>query len=512
MTTPKLSRRAFLGTLLGGSVAVSASGCSSAIDYLTKPDLPDSLQPPGGSERHPIAHLLNRAAFGPRPGQIAEVEKMGREKWINRQLDYKELSDTTADWRVRRYDTLKLHSSDLLGFARGADRDYVMGELARSTLVRAIHSERQLYEVLVRFWSEHFSIYQYKNPDVMLLKTVDDREVVRPHALGKFKDMLKASAHSPAMLYYLDNNLNEKSHPNENYAREIMELHTLGVDGGYTEQDVVEVARCFTGWTVNGRGHFEYQDEWHDKGEKLVLGEIIPANGDKSDGDRVLQILLNHPSTARFVCTKLVRRFIADDPPANIIEACVQTWQSSGGDIRRVVKTLLMHEDFDNAPPKYKRPFEFVVSLLRSLNADYSGDYELVQRLETIGQRPFTWVTPDGFPDEMDAWSNALIKYWNFSQDTVNFKNDGYENRVDGAKIDIWHIAEHVDVEDDADAMLKFFGRLMLKRDLSDAEAQALHDFLYAESNQLNLDKDKNRQQMINTLAILTSAPAFMYR
>ena len=512
MRSLKLSRRAFLGTLLGGTVAVSASGCSDVIDYLTRPDLPASLQPPGGSERHPIAHLLNRAAFGPRPGQIAEVEKMGREKWIDRQLDYKKLGDGTVDWRVRRYDTLKLHSSDLLGFARRTDREFVAGELARATLVRAIHSERQLYEVMVLFWSEHFSIYQYKNPDVMLLKTVDERDVIRPYALGKFSNMLKASAHSPAMLYYLDNNLNEKTHPNENYAREIMELHTLGVDGGYTEQDVVEVARCFTGWTVNNRGHFAYNDEWHDKGEKLVLGEVIPADGDKSDGNRVLDILVNHPSTARFVCTKLVRRFVADDPPPNIIEACFETWQTSNGDIRRVLKTLLMHEDFDNAPPKFKRPFEFVVFLLRSLNADYSGDYELVERLETMGQRPFTWVTPDGFPDEMAAWSNGLLKYWNFAQDVVNFKEDGYTSRVDGTEIDIWHIAEHVDVEDDSVAMLKFFGRLILKRDLNDAEAQALNDFLYSESSKLNLKDNDHRRQMINTLGLLTSVPAFVYR
>ncbi len=512
MAGSKISRRAFLGTLVGGSVAVSASGCSSVIDRLTKPDLPDSLQPPGGSERHPIAHLLNRAAFGPRPGQIAEVEKMGREKWIDRQLDYKNLSDTTVDWRVRRYDTLKLQSSDLLGFARRTDREYVAGELARATLVRAIHSERQLYEVMVRFWSEHFSIYQYKNPDVMLLKTVDERDVIRPHALGKFKDLLKASAHSPAMLYYLDNNLNEQSHPNENYAREIMELHTLGVDGGYTEQDVVEVARCFTGWTVNSRGHFEYNAEWHDAGEKLVLGEVIPAGGDQSDGDRVLEILINHPSTARFVCTKLVRRFVADEPPQNIIEACLQTWTASNGDIKRVLKTLLMHSDFDNAPPKFKRPFEFVVSLLRSLNGDYSGDYELVDRLERMGQRPFTWVTPDGFPDEMSAWANGLLKYWNFAQDVVNFKEDSYTNRIDGTDVDIWHIAEHVDVEDDSAAMLKFFGRLILKRDLSDDEAQKLSDFLYSESSTLNLKDDDDRQQMINTLGLLTASPAFVYR
>ena len=198
--------------------------------------------PPGGDARHPIAHLLNRATYGPKPGQIEDVEKMGRERWIDRQLDYKRIDDNRLDWRLRRYDSLNFNARDLLSFA--GDADYIAGQLAQATLVRAVFSKRELYEVMVGFWTDHFSIYHFKD-ECEFLKTVDDREVIRPHALGKFYDILNASAHSPAMLYYLDNVVNEKSHPNENYAREIMELHTLGVDGGYTEQDIQEVARCF---------------------------------------------------------------------------------------------------------------------------------------------------------------------------------------------------------------------------------------------------------------------------
>ncbi|MBI5959737.1 MAG: DUF1800 domain-containing protein, partial [Chloroflexi bacterium] len=321
--TARLTRRALLLAAMLGT-----AGCSTVVNRLTEPDIPDTLKPPGGAARHPVAHLLNRAAFGPRPGQIEQVEKMGKESWLDRQLDYQDIDDDRVGWRLRRYDSLKLNHRDLLSFRGGDDKNYLQNELAVAALVRAVYSDRQLYEVMVGFWSDHFSLYHYKD-EVAMLKTADDREVIRKHALGHFGDLLRASAHSPAMLIYLDNVLNEKSHPNENYAREIMELHTLGVEGGYTEQDVQEVARCFTGWSVDGRGEFEFKDEWHDPGEKTVLGHVITAGGGKDDGDRVLDILIDHPNTARFVCTKLARRFISDDPPAGVIDSCVASWQAT---------------------------------------------------------------------------------------------------------------------------------------------------------------------------------------
>jgi hypothetical protein len=505
MVQPKLSRRAFLGTILGGSVVLATSGCSNVIDRMTRPELPDTLNPPSGLNRNPIAHLLNRAAFGPRPGQIEAVTRMGRERWLDRQLNWRDLKDDKLDWRLRRYDTIKFKPRDLLAFDRGQDREFVAGELGRTTLLRAIHSERQLYEVMVGFWSDHFSIYQFKNAEVTLLKPVDDREVIRKHALGKFKDLLTASAHSPAMLYYLDNAINEKTHPNENYAREIMELHTLGVDGGYTETDVLEVARCFTGWTVNQRGEFVFRDEWHDTGEKQVLGHTIPAGGGKDDADRVLRIVLDHPSTAQYICTKLARRFVADDPPPAIISACVETWRGNDGDIRKVLKTLLTHPEFDVAPPKLKRPFEFVVSLLRAVNADYNGHIALLEHLENMGHRPFSWVTPDGYPDVASGWTNAVLKYWNFAMDAL-------QGKIKGVKIDVWDIADHVNVEQSADEMLKFFGRLSLSRDLTDSEAQILQGFMYNHRSRLDLRESDNQKQMLLTLGLMLSAPAFLMR
>lgn len=495
----KLTRRSFLGATLA---ATAAAGCSPLIDQLAHEGLPESLNPPGGGTRHPIAHLLNRATYGPRPGQIENVERMGRNQWLNQQLNYRDIDDNRLDWRLRRYDSLNFIPKDLLSFE--GDADYIAGEVAQATLVRAVFSRRELYEVMVGFWSDHFSIYHFKD-ECEFLKTVDDREVIRPHALGKFYNLLRASAHSPAMLFYLDNTVNEQSAPNENYAREIMELHTLGVEGGYTEQDIKEVARCFTGWGMNNDGEFRFRGDWHDDEPKTVLGQRIHnPNEGKQDGEDVIRLLADHPSTQRYVSTKLVRRFVADDPPPAIVDACVAAWQASDGDIKVILRTILTHPDFDQAPPKLKRPFELLVSILRATNANYNGDYDLIKRLETMGHRPFNWVTPDGYPDVADAWQNNLYHYWKLELDAA-------QARLPGVDIDLWGIADHVNVEDNDTDMLAFFGRLLLKRDLHNAEQEALRGFM-RDNGRLHLNNDDDRSHMQHTLGMLMSSPAFQYR
>ncbi len=496
----KLSRRAFLGSILG---AAAVSGCSRVIDDLAQPDLPDQLILPGGTERHPIAHLLHRAAYGPRPGQVEEVERMGRDRWLERQLKYRDIDDNALDWRLRRYDTLNMIPRDIMSFT--GDRDEVTMELAQATLVRAIFSERQLYEVMVGFWSNHFSIYHFKD-NVTLLKTIDDREVIRRHALGRFGNMLRASAHSPAMLLYLDNTVNEKSHPNENYAREIMELHTLGVDGGYDERDIQEVARCFTGWTITERGEFTFNEDWHDDGAKVVLGHRIPSGGGKDDADRVLDILIAHPSTAQFVCTKLVRHFVADDPPPEMVATCVQTWSETEGDIKAILRTLFNHPEFDNAPFKFKRPFELLVSMLRASNANYNGDTGLIDRLERMGHRPFAWVTPDGYPDNATIWANGILRHWQLADDALH-------NRLPGVGVDVWDIAEHVEIRNDFNDMLQFYARLFLKRDLT-APEQAIFQTFYSDGGQYSRDlgRDANHDRMTETLVLMLQHEAFQWR
>jgi uncharacterized protein (DUF1800 family) len=491
----KVTRRAFLGWLVVGS-----AGCSRVIDEYTLPDLPERLVLPTGLGRNPMAHLLNRATYGPRPEQILEVERLGQSEWLAQQLDYRDIEDGDLELRLRRYDTLKLMSRDLVSFKSGDDRRFVADELAAATLMRAIYSRRQLYEVMVGFWSDHFSLYHFKDR-VASLKTVDDREVIRPHALGKFGDMLRASAHSPAMLVYLDNVLNEKSHPNENYAREIMELHTLDVEGGYTEQDIQEVARCLTGWSVDRRGGFEYRSEWHDDGEKVVLGHVIPSGGGKGDGDRVLAILIDHPSTAQFVCTKLVRRLVADDPPANLVADCVTTWQATGGDLRQVVQTIFTHSEFPPAPLKLKRPFELLVSLLRATNAQYDGSSDVIYRLDRLGHRPFGWITPDGYPDTALEWSGNLLGRWNLCLDVLN----GEQSGVDIDFGDLVKLGQESSASDDA---LQFFGRLFLKRDLEVAEARALIQAAGGKS----LAWDSERADIQNMVGVLAASPAFQWR
>ena len=219
----------------------------------------------------------------------------------------------------------------------------IPNELRQATLMRQLYSKRQLYEIMVEFWSDHFNIFIEKG-NGFYLKTVDDREVIRKHALGSFRDLVWASAHSPAMMIYLDNQANEKSHPNENYARELMELHTLGVDGGYTQKDVMELARCLTGWNVKEHfwlGDFVFKEDLHDTGEKNVLGLSIQPSGIK-EAEQVIEMLVTHPSTAKFISTKLARRFIADDPPQELIEKAAQTFLDTKGDIKSVLRVILL--------------------------------------------------------------------------------------------------------------------------------------------------------------------------
>jgi hypothetical protein len=242
----------------------------------------------------------------------------------------------------------------------------------------------------------------------------------------------------------------------------------------------------------------------HDDGEKQVLGHTIAAGGGKRDGDQVIDILADHPSTARFVCTKLARRFVADDPPPAIINACIARWQASDGDIKQVMRTLLTHPQFDEAPPKFKRPFELLVSTLRGVLANYDGDEDLVERLQRMGHRPFNWVSPDGYPDYETAWSNGLLNYWNLEYLAAH-------DKLPGVEIDLWEIAEHVGVQRDAGKMLRFFGRLFLKRDFNEIEEEHVRQVVFG-GRKLNLDRPDDRDRMLEGLVFLLRSPAYQYR
>jgi uncharacterized protein (DUF1800 family) len=469
----KVSRRQFI---VGGAGAVvlTAVGCNrndgSMADARrwwgkpTAPRLEGELTPSAATEIDEVSHLINRLTFGARPGEYARVAVLGGRAFIEEQLTPERIDDWQCEQLIRHeFDGLADPAGRL--FPRNGDDDdpmqqlfpslkdrgarvghlydykdkVLLEQLTRATVLRAVLSKRQLFEVMVQFWSDHFNIDPSKG-DAKWLKVADDNDVIRAHALGNFRDMVRASAVSPAMLWYLDGRVNRKSRPdekpNENYARELLELHTLGVHGGYTQQDVMEVARCLTGWTVRPRkrffkGRVEFQVRQHDQGAKVVLGVTIPAGLGPSDLDRVLDILMAHPSTARHVAEKLCRRFIHDVPPAAAVSATAAAFTRSQGDIPVTLRTLFQTPEFLDPGlrgQKFKRPIHFVVSALRATNAETDGSKQLMTYLQRLGHVPFRYTTPDGYPETAPHWQNTLLWRWNFATALA-------DNRIKGTRI-----------------------------------------------------------------------------
>ena len=339
--------------------------------------------------------------------------------------------------------------------------------LQAEKLLRAVYSERQLEEVLVDFWFNHFNVDARKIEERPVTAAYE-REAIRPKVLARFRDLLGATAKSPAMLFYLDNWMSAapvapaavaaKTGPprglNENYGRELLELHTLGVDGGYTQRDVVEVARCFTGWTMNdphdGLG-FVFKPGMHDRGEKRVLGHRIRgAPGGIADGEQVLDILARHPSTARFIATKLVRRFVADDPPPRLVDRTARTFRRTDGDLAEVMRTILTSPEFRDAAArraKIKSPFEYVVSVLRATGADIRDPRPFVNTIAALGEPLYQFQPPTGYPDSGRAWINTgtLVGRLNFANAvSANGLNAATTNR-DRAEADLRRLLPDVE-------------------------------------------------------------------
>ena len=423
-----------------------------------------------------VRHVLNRLAFGPRPGDEAAVRAIGVERWIARQLEPDSIADGDVDTVLAHFPTTSLALADAaqlyarpaalraaphpdptprLPMTPCADRSAttlahlearddslvltqaeragsrLLTDLQATKLARAVVSRRQLQEVMVDFWENHFSVYSGKGPERYLLLPFD-RDVIRPHALGRFHELLVAVARSPAMLYYLDNwqSAAEPERPtlgqrgrgarrgiNENFGRELLELHTLGVDGGYTQQDVIEVARAFTGWTIEDPervGRFVFRPELHDAGPKLVLGDSLPAGRGVEDGEAVLTLLAQHPATARFIATKLVRRFVSDTPPASLVKRAARTFRDSGGDIRAVLRTIFSSREFFSRAAyraKIKSPFELVASALRGLGAAADTSPRTAQLVAQLGEPLYGHDAPNGYPETGRPWlgSGAVL-------------------------------------------------------------------------------------------------------
>ena len=330
-----------------------------------------------------------------------------------------------------------------------APQQVVVFDLLEAKMLRAVYSNRQLAEELDDFWFNHFNVYHDKGADRFLIPSFE-REAIQPRVLGRFRDLLEATAKSPAMLFYLDNfesvrpDIDAKSSTkkvkrglNENYARELMELHTLGVNGGYTQKDVVEVARCFTGWTIEQPrkgGGFFFNEKVHDKGQKVVLGQVIPAGGGMEDGEKVLDILASHPSTAKFISRELAQRFVADNPPPALVDRMAQTFLTKKGDIREVLRTMLASKEFWSEGAyraKVKTPFEMVVSAARALGANVDNAFALANKVGELGEPLYRKQEPTGYSNLNAEWVNsaALLARMNFALALA-------QNKIPGVTVD----------------------------------------------------------------------------
>jgi uncharacterized protein (DUF1800 family) len=404
------------------------------------------------NDERAIAHALDRLGFGARPGDIGRVREVGLATWINAQLQPERIPDAAMEQRLAGFARFSSEPPGVLmdPARRGPEIRRFIVELSQARLLRAVYSERQLEEVLVDFWFNHFNVFARKGRTALYIAEYE-RGAIRPHVMGSFRELLGATAKSPAMLFYLDNWMSATPNPpqrfavrrrfgdqrmmeqeqpqnrrarglNENYARELLELHTLGVDGGYTQQDVIEVARAFTGWTI-GRpevGGFRFAAMMHDNGAKKVLGQTIAAGGGIDDGEKVLDILARHPSTARHIARKLAERFISDRPPQSVIDRAARAFQSTNGNLREVVRAIVTSPEFfaaDAYRAKVKTPLEFVVSALRATNAEVGGGLELVRALAELGMPLYLCQPPTGYDETADAWvsSGGLVNRMNFA-------------------------------------------------------------------------------------------------
>lgn len=430
-----------------------------------------------------LIHALKRITFGATPAMIEKARRVGLDAFIEEQLLPDLIPDDETDKLLEQFTTFSMTPEERF---RLDQRGLPVQELIAATLLRQWHSERQLFETMVDFWSDHFSIFIGKNA-CRVLKTDDDLKAIRPNTLGKFRDLLYASAHSPAMLVYLDQAESRGEAPNENYARELMELHTIGVESGYSHHDVEEVARAFTGWTVSGPrqrvrefGSFYFNPQIHDNGEKYVLGMMIHPGGE-NEGMMILDMLAAHSSAAQFISRKLARRFVSDSPPQSLVDSLAQVFTQTDGDIRELLRALFRSESFKtSAGQKFKRPLDFFISALRVSGATIvrRGTRGLQEHLRLLGHVPFTWQPPDGFPDKEEYWAttSGLLDRWNFGMLLVS-------NQIRGVEVDLSTLTDDASSAQDVVDLLSlhFLGEL-----LPDDARSILVDF----ASSGNLDKD----------------------
>lgn len=567
-------------------------------------------QQAGLTARQAAAHLLGRFTFGAKPADADAVANMGLENWFQQQSEAK-LADENLNQRLSAYDALQLSNTAVLNtYPKGAqvlrmavkegaiDKDSVnkankdvykkqlaeymqqkgirpqkelFRQLASQKILRAAYSNNQLQEVMTDFWFNHFNVSITKN-DCAAFVPAYERDVIRPNALGKFEDLLLATAKSPAMLMYLDNfssagadtgansgknimlrrkiplgmqkrpgdsayeKLTEKVNQkkkltgiNENYARELMELHTLGVDGGYTQNDVTQAARVLTGWTVypmsdygkssnaiekfidrigedhlaeHGfvhEGDFLFAANRHDKGSKVVLGKTFQAGGGYDEGVQLLKMLAHTPAAANFICKKIAVRFVSDNPPQTLLTKMAKTFTDKDGDIKQVLITMVSSPEFwnkDAVRAKTKSPFELAISAVRALDADIAMPHQLYNWIDKMGQKLYYYQAPTGFPDKGQYWINtgALLNRMNFG---LAFASQ----RIPGSKVDLLALNKGHEPES-AEAALAIFSKIIIpERDLTET-VKRLTPLLRDPELEKKIDKAADKapvqQQMAN--------------
>lgn len=523
-----------------------------------------------------ILHMLNRLTYGARPGDFEIVKRQGIDKFLDTQLHPETIDDSEVEQRLAILPTLQMTQAELYQFyppppvvdQRANEKNpppvfgrpqQIYGELVQQKLVRAVSSNRQLQEVMTDFWFNHFNVFAQKDA-VQWMVTGYERDVLRPNALGKFRDLLNAVAESPAMMFYLDNWMSASpdakqprpprpqnpppaqkpaaanpappsnaqgeammatdktatanqqagaanqqpatSNPppprpqtpppppprkpgiNENYARELMELHTLGVDGGYTQKDVQEVARCFTGWTIDKPyqgGGFVFRPWLHDSGSKTVLGVTIPAGGGIADGKQVIEILARHPSTAHFISKKLCQRFVSDNPPQALVERVAQVFLKTDGDIAEVLRAIFTSQEF-NSPAsfrsKVKSPLELVASAIRAVDGDTSGVPAVNDWLRKMGEPLYQQQAPTGYKEDSNEWLNTGVFL-----NRINFGVALANNQIPTTTYDISRLVTVEDTGND-DVVMKQLIALIAHTELSNDSQKALHAALEESGSQ----------------------------
>lgn len=423
---PTLNRRAMLlGTVIGPVLAAACSPGGGIGNTTTASTTTTTTTPPPPGDL--VDHLLRRATFGPTVESRIELDALGRSAWLDRQLDPSSIDDSAVEAMLSALPSISMTAFELRDNYEST-RGRILQEATMARLLRATHSNRQLHEVMVGFWSDHFNVDASNVPEIYL-KGVEEREVMRANALGRFEDLLLADVSSPAMLVYLNNATSRADGdnvPNENHARELMELHTVGVNGGYDERDVEEIAHLLSGWTVDrDTAQMTFRTPWHSMGDfEEVLGWTSGSETGQAAGESFVRHLAHHASTASFLATKLCTHFVSDSPPQSLIDSTAGVYLDNDTRIAPVMRHILLSGEFDESiGQKVRRPFELLAAQARaqgvalSVQPDGLPMRQLLSALSAMGEPPYQWPTPDGPPDVGPPWLNSglMLQRWNTS-------------------------------------------------------------------------------------------------